>query len=61
LRILIGLGAALADSFYGFLAGGGLVFLSKFLLEISSLIKIIGGFALLAPIVVGLFLCSLTW
>jgi putative LysE/RhtB family amino acid efflux pump len=41
-----GVGAALADSFYGFLAGGGLVFLSQFLLQYSLAIKILGSLIL---------------
>jgi len=39
----VGLGAALADSFYGFLAGGGLAVFSKLLLDYISYIKISGG------------------
>jgi threonine/homoserine/homoserine lactone efflux protein len=42
-----GLGAALADSCYGFMAGGGLAFLSSFLINNNSLIKIIGSAILL--------------
>ncbi len=42
-----GLGAALADSLYGFLAGGGLASVSQFLLSQSSAIKIAGGVILL--------------
>ncbi len=45
--LAVGLGAALADSFYGFLAGGGLVLFSKFLLEYTNYIKIIGGIFLI--------------
>ncbi len=44
--VATGFGAAFADSFYGFLAGGGLAFLSKFLLEFSYSIKIIGSLIL---------------
>lgn len=42
-----GLGAALADSFYGFLAGGGLVLFSQLLLDHVTHIKIIGGIFLI--------------
>jgi len=38
-----GLGAALADSCYGFIAGGGLAILSHFLLENSVALKIFGS------------------
>ena len=43
----VGLGAALADSFYGFLAGGGLALISKFLIDYAFYIKIIGGIFLI--------------
>ena len=43
----VGLGAALADSFYGFLAGGGLALISKFLIDYTFYIKIIGGLFLI--------------
>ncbi len=43
----VGLGAALADSFYGLLAGGGLVLISKFLLDYTNYIKVIGGMFLI--------------
>jgi len=43
----VGLGAALADSFYGLLAGGGLALISKFLLTYTSYIKVIGGIFLI--------------
>ena len=39
----VGLGAAFADSFYGLLAGGGLAFISQFLLDHLNGIKIVGG------------------
>lgn len=42
-----GLGAALADSFYGFLAGGGLILISNFLLNYTNYIKLIGGMFLI--------------
>jgi threonine/homoserine/homoserine lactone efflux protein len=42
-----GFGAACADSFYGFLAGGGLAFIAKFLLNYSLAIKFLGGSILL--------------
>ena len=45
--VATGFGAALADSCYGFMAGGGLAFLSHFLLSNSSIIKIIGSAILL--------------
>lgn len=41
-----GLGAASADSFYGFLAGGGLAIFSKMLFAYMSYITSIGGAAL---------------
>ena len=43
----VGLGAALADSFYGFLAGGGLAIFSGFLLDYSFQIKLVGAVALI--------------
>ena len=43
----VGLGAALADSFYGFLAGGGLAIISKLLLNHITYIKFIGGIFLI--------------
>jgi putative LysE/RhtB family amino acid efflux pump len=43
----VGLGAALADSFYGLLAGGGLALISKFLLDYTNYIKVIGGIFLI--------------
>ena len=43
----VGLGAALADSFYGLLAGGSLVLISKFLLDYTDSIKVIGGIFLI--------------
>jgi len=42
----VGLGAALADAFYGFLAGGGLAFISQFMIANSSAIRIFGGLLL---------------
>ena len=45
--VATGLGAAFADSFYGFLGGGGLAILSQFLLNYTNPIKISGGLALL--------------
>lgn len=45
--IAVWLGAAFADSFYWFLAGGGLVGVSSFLLDFSNVIQIIGGSFLL--------------
>ena len=45
--IATGLGAALADSCYGFMAGGGLAVLSNFLLSNTVIIKIIGSLILL--------------
>ena len=41
--ISVGLGAAFADCFYGFIAAKGLAFISQLLLEYSSAIKIVGG------------------
>lgn len=41
--IAVGLGAALADSIFGFIAGLGLTAISHFLLEKVAVIKIIGG------------------
>lgn len=38
-----GLGGALADSCYGFMAGGGMAFLSKLLINNTNLIKIFGS------------------
>ena len=43
----VGLGAALADAFYGFLAGGGLVLISQLLLDYTNYIKISGGIFLI--------------
>ena len=45
--ILVGLGAAVADSCYGLVAAFGLSVLSNFLLEKALFIKIIGGIFLL--------------
>jgi putative LysE/RhtB family amino acid efflux pump len=45
--VAVGLGAALADSFYGFLAGGGLALISELLLDYITYIKIIGGIFLI--------------
>lgn len=45
--LAVGIGAACADSIYGFLAGGGLAVISQFLLNYSSIIKIIGSLILL--------------
>ncbi len=45
--VATGLGAAMADSCYGFMAGGGLAFLSNLLLNNTTIIKIIGSFILL--------------
>ncbi len=45
--IAVGLGAALADGFYGFVAGAGLTFISNFLLEKTNFIKLSGGLLLL--------------
>jgi putative LysE/RhtB family amino acid efflux pump len=45
--LAVGLGAALADSLYGLLVGGGMTVISSFLLEKSSYIKILGGILLL--------------
>lgn len=45
--ILVGLGAALADSIYGFIAALGLSFSAQFLLGKATIIKIIGGMLLL--------------
>lgn len=39
----VGIGATLADIFYGFLAGGGLSFITKFLLDYQQIIKITGS------------------
>lgn len=39
----VGIGAALADGAYGFIAGTGITIISEFLLEKSILIKIIGS------------------
>ncbi len=41
--LAVGLGAALCDALYGFLAGGGLVFITEFLLKYSSLLQIVGS------------------
>lgn len=43
----VGLGAALADCVFGFIAGGGLVFISQFLLDHTAKIKLIGGIILI--------------
>jgi putative LysE/RhtB family amino acid efflux pump len=45
--ILVGLGAALADSVYGLVAALGLSIISQFLLAKAALIKIVGGMLLL--------------
>ncbi|QED23767.1 LysE family translocator [Candidatus Deianiraea vastatrix] len=42
----VGIGATIADCFYGFLAGGGMQFLTKFLLEYQNIIKTTGGLTL---------------
>lgn len=42
-----GLGAALADACYGLIAGGGLAVLSKFLLDNTQIIKLVGAAILL--------------
>jgi threonine/homoserine/homoserine lactone efflux protein len=47
LGFAVGVGAAFAHSLYGFLAGGGFAFISKFLLDYSSYLKIIGGLILI--------------
>lgn len=44
--ILVGLGAALADSVYGFVAAWGLSVISQFLIGKTAFIKIIGGILL---------------
>jgi len=46
--LAVGLGAALADSFYGVLVGGGLTLISGFLLDKVFYIKLIGGCLLLS-------------
>lgn len=45
--LAVGLGAALADSLYGFLVGGGMTVISTFLLDKAIYIKLIGGILLL--------------
>ena len=45
--LAVGLGAALADSLYGFLVGGGMTVISTFLLNQTIYIKLIGGILLL--------------
>jgi threonine/homoserine/homoserine lactone efflux protein len=45
--LAVGLGAAFADCIFGFIAGGGLVFISQFLLDYAATIKLIGGTILL--------------
>lgn len=45
--LAVGLGAALADSLYGALVGGGLSVISDFLLDKAPYIKLIGGCFLL--------------
>lgn len=56
--VAVGVGAALADSFYGFLAGGGLAILSKFLLDYVGSIKLVGGIFLIYLGVKEIMLCS---
>lgn len=41
--LAVGLGAALADSLYGVVVGGGLSIISKFLLDNALYVKLIGG------------------
>src|SRR5262249_25510452 len=45
--LLSGLGAALADAFYGCIAGFGFVVVSNFLLSQQTLIRILGGLFLI--------------
>lgn len=45
--LAVGLGAALADGFYGFVAGAGLTVISTFLLEKTDTIKLLGGLLLI--------------
>lgn len=45
--LAVGLGAALADGFYGFIAGAGLTVISNFLLEKTDIIKLLGGLLLI--------------
>jgi threonine/homoserine/homoserine lactone efflux protein len=45
--LAVGFGAALADCFYGFLAGGGLSFISHFLINYTKHIKLIGAILLI--------------
>lgn len=49
--LVTGLGAATADAFYGFAAGFSLTFITGFLLNMKSLLHMMGG----------LFLCFLGW
>lgn len=44
--LAVGLGAALADSMYGFLVGGGMTIVSSFLLDMALYIKLGGGILL---------------
>lgn len=41
--LAVGLGAACADCIFGFIAGGGFAVISKFLLDYSALIKLVGS------------------
>ncbi len=43
----VGLGAALAEGFYGFVVSGGFVFISDFIMKYLFEIKLIGSFVLL--------------
>jgi len=45
--LAVGLGAALADSLYGFLVGGGMTMISAFILTYALYIKLAGGALLL--------------
>lgn len=45
--VAVGLGAALTDSFYGFLVGGGLTMTSSYIVAKSAYIRLLGGLLLL--------------